>query len=1029
MGKIYVFLIACFFWFNYSFSQGINVSGTVTESDTGIPLPGVNIIVKGTTTGTSTDFDGNFTLQNVPENSVLVFSYIGFTTQEVTASSNMLVQLLPDSQALDEVVVIGYGAQKKKEVTGAVAVLDSEDIQKFSPVRVEQALQGQVPGVNITSNSGSPGSGLNIRIRGITTNGDNAPLILVDGNRISDLSVLNPNDIKSINVLKDATAGIYGVQAANGVILITTKTGRTDSELKFELDAYTGFQTTSNKIDLLNPRDFAIYVNDAANRTEFYVYPSSGTDWQDEVFENAPISSFNFSASGGTKKAAYSGGISYLNQDGIVGGDKNNYERLTARINFQYDILENLKLTANGLHTISEKQNLQENGIGAVLYNAVNINPTMPVYQEGGWPFALANDISQIEIINPVAQIANTYNTSRVAKWGGVAGLDYTFLDNFKVTSRFQGNHANVRDDVFRPEVFYGNGKAANVGNINDDLITNEVIDFGADYTDFTWDNYITYTNTFNDKHDLTVLLGTSLFRTKGSFYGIIGRTDSGTNLLGQTVWDPGMVREPRFTEAALENGADWYDTRLSSAFSRVQYSYKSKYLLSFVMRRDVSSQFSSQDGNNVGYFPSGSVGWNVSEENFMEKVNWINNLKLRASYGVIGNDRIQSFAYVTRLDGQATIAANSFSLLFGLAPGTPGNPDLKWEEQETANIGLDLGLFSNRLNVSMDVYRKQTKDLLLAPQASAVTGVGAPGSGPSVVNAGTVRNTGVEFALNYSENFTEDFKFNFNFNFTTIDNEVVSLNGRTTPVGGEYGVGINQTGITRMQPGLPLGHFYGYQTDGIYQTQAEIDALNAAAPSGTYSTIGNVEPGDLRFVDTNGDGEITAEDRTNIGDPIPDVTFGLSIGFNYKNIDFSANAFASVGNDMIRDYERKDLYANRGTYMLDRWQGTGTSNSIPRAVSGANVNTDVFSDFHVEDASFLRLQNVQLGYTFGEKCNKYLGIDKLRLYVSGNNLFTLSDYYGYDPSANTGAPLGGGIDKGFYPVAASYLFGVNLNF
>ena len=1014
--------------------QNISISGIVTEASSGQPLPGVNVIIKNTAKGASTDFDGKFTLDDVPLNSIVVISYIGYQSQEIIVENEqpLTIQLQEDAEALSEVVVIGYGTQKKKEVTGAVSVLDSKAIEKLNPVRVEQAIQGQVAGVNVTSNSGSPGSGLNIRIRGITTNGNNAPLILVDGNRITDLSVLNPNDIKTINVLKDATAGIYGVQAANGVILITTKSGRTNSELNFQIDTYSGFQVTSKKMDLLNARDFAIYVNDAADATEFFVYPDSGTDWQDEVFEVAPITDFSLNVSGGTEKSAFSAGVSYLNQDGIVGGEKNNYERLTGRINYQYDILDNLKLTANTLLTKSEKNNLAEGGIGAVLYNAVNINPTMPVRDENG-VFAFANDISQIEIINPVAQIADSYNTSKVERYSGVIGLDYTFWENFTVTSRFQGNHANVRDDVFRPEVYYGNGKGANtvssLSALEDDVVFNEVVDFGADYTDFTWDNLITYTNTFNDKHVLTVLLGTSLYRTKGRFYGDIGRTEIGTNEPGQSIYDDGMVRQPRFTEAALENGADWFDARLSSLFTRIQYNYKGKYLLSAVLRRDVSSQFSSQDGNNVGYFPSGSIGWNISDEAFMKEVNWINNLKLRASYGVIGNDRIPAFAFVTRLDGQATIDVGSDDLLFGLAPGRPGNPDLKWEEQETANIGLDLRFWDNKINITADAYRKQTKDLLLTPQASGITGVGAPATGPSVVNAGTVRNTGFEFAIGYNDNFSDDFKFNLNFNFTTIDNEVISLNGRTTPVGGEYGVGINQTGITRMVPGLPLGHYYGYATDGIYQTQAEIDALNATAPSGSYSTIGDVAPGDLKFVDTNGDGEITADDRTNIGNPIPDATFGLNIGFSYKNIDFSANAFASIGNDMIRDYERKDLYANRGTYMLERWQGTGTSNSVPRAVSGANVNTDVFNDFHVEDASFLRLQNVQIGYTFGEKLVNSLGVNSFRVYVSGNNLFTISDYFGFDPSANTGAPLGGGIDKGFYPVAASYLLGINLNF
>jgi TonB-linked SusC/RagA family outer membrane protein len=1039
--KIKIFAFFALFLCTAVHGQNVDVSGTVTEASSGQPLPGVNVLVKDTTKGASTDFDGNFTLNDVPLNSIIVVSYLGFITQEITIknANPLSIVLQEDAQSLNEVVVIGYGTQTKKEVTGAVSVLDSKSIEKLNPVRVEQAIQGQIAGVNITSNSGSPGSGLNIRIRGITTNGDNAPLILVDGNRISDLSVLNPNDIESINVLKDATAGIYGVQAANGVILITTKSGRKNTGLKFQLDTYTGQQFTSKKIDLLNARDFAIYVNDAADATEFFVYPNSGTDWQDEVFERAWISNVNFNVTGGSEKSAYSAGISYLNQDGIVGGSKNNFERLTARINYQYDILPNLKLTANGLHTLSEKQNLAEGGIGAVLYNAVNINPTMPVFNPNDDPeldyddYALANDISQIEIVNPVAQINDTYNTSRVARWSGVFGLDYTFWDSFTVTSRFQGNHANVRDDIFRPEVYYGGGKSLNTVNsfaaLSDDVVFNEVVDFGADYTDFTFDNYITYEKTFNDAHHVTALLGTSYYRTYGSFYGDVGRTEMGTNEEGQTIYDPGMERQPRFTDADIENGADWFDSRLFSTFTRVQYDYKGKYLLSFLMRRDLSSQVSKKDNNRVGYFPSGSIGWNVSDEDFMKNINWIDNLKLRASYGIIGNDRIPGFQYITRLNGQATIDDGNNNLLFGLAPGTPGNPDLKWETQETANFGIDLRFLNNKLNITTDYYRKQTKDLLLAPQASAVTGVGAPGTGFTFVNAGTVRNKGLEFAIGYNDKIGKDFSFNINFNMTTIDNEVISLNDRETPVGGEYGVGLGITDITRMQPGLPLGHYYGYKTDGIYQTQAEIDALNATAPSGTYSTIGDVAPGDLIFVDTNGDGEITAEDRTNLGDPIPDVTFGFNIGFTYKNIDFSANAFASVGHEMVRNYERKDLYANRGTYMLDRWQGTGTSNSVPRAVAGANINTDQFSDFYVEDASFLRLQNVQIGYTFGEKFNSIVGVDKFRIYLSGNNLFTLTDYFGFDPSANSGAPLGGGIDNGFYPVAASYLLGINLNF
>ena len=1009
------------------------VSGTVTEADSGAPLPGATVVVKGTNIGTTTDFDGVFQLSGVSGDATLVISYIGFDTQEVAVNnaSNLSIALSSAASALEEIVIIGYGTQSKKEVTGAVSVIDSKTIQKLNPVRAEQALQGQVPGVNITSQSGSPGSGFNIRIRGITTNGNNAPLILVDGNRIVDLNAVNPNDIATINIIKDATAGIYGVQAANGVILITTKSGGKNTDLTFQFSAYTSLQETSKKLDLMNSFDFAQYINDAADRTEFFVYPQQGTDWQDEVFEVAPMSELNLSGYGGGEKSSYAFGVSYLDQDGIVGGSSNNYERVTARMNYKYDILDNLEVSANVFYFEGSKQNLPEGGIGSVLYNAVNLNPTMPVYDVDG-NFALANDVSQIELINPVAQIANTYNTSQGSRFSGIFGLEYSFWGNFKATSKFNYNDATVLDDAFRPEQNYGNGKAANV-------IGNEIIENGANYTDWMWDNYITYDNTFNDVHNLKVLLGTSLYQTEGLFYGNTGRTTTGTNQPGQTLSDVGMVVTPRFNEADLAVGADWFDSRISSAFTRVQYSYQDKYLFSAALRRDVSSQFAAANGNNIGYFPSGSVGWNIAEEEFMQNIDWINQLKIRGSYGIIGNDRIGSFGFVTRLNGQATVDpgdnVNTIDdLLYGSAAGTLGNTILKWEEQETANIGVDLRLFDQKLIITADAFRKKTKDLLLSPQASALTGISAPGSGVPFVNAGTVQNQGIEIALGYYGTTGDDFNYNINFNFTIIDNEVLSLNGRTTPVGGEYGVGLGITDITRMAPGFALGSYYGYKTNGIYQTQAEIDAFDLAAAAlhgdgENYSTIGDIVPGDLRFVDMNGDGQITAADRTNIGDPIPDLEMGLNLGFTYKNFDFNAYAFASLGHELVRDYERKDLYANRGTYMVERWQGSGTSNSNPRAVSGANINTDQFSDFHVEDASFLRLQNVQLGYDFTSLLNEDLGIKKLRFYVSGNNLFTLTDYKGYDPSANTGAALGGGIDKGFYPVAKTYLLGINLDF
>ena len=893
---------------------------------------------------------------------------------------------------------------------------------------MEQALQGQVAGVNITSSSGSPGSGANIRIRGISTNGDSRPLILVDGNVIEDLSAINPNDIKSVNVLKDATAGIYGVRAANGVILIVTKSGRKDSPLKFTVDSFYGFQQTASYLDLMKPYDFAQYVNDASGKTKFTVYPETGTDWQKEVFQTAPMLSTNVSASGGTEKSAYSFGVSYLDQEGIVGLDKSGYSRLTSRLSYQYDLTDDLKLSTTAIYTHSEKNNLPENGIGAVLYNAVNLNPDLAVYDENG-DYSLVKDIKQIEIINPLAQIENTHNKSIVDKISATFGVDYTFLENFKVSSKFQMNHAVVLDDTFLPNAYYGPGKGNNRS-------TNEVIDFGAVYDDYTWDNYITYTNTFNEDHNLNVLLGTSIFNTEGLYYGAIGRQlkDGSNSVADATIENTEGIGSPRFQPESIALGANVFQSRLASIFARFQYNYQGKYLLSGVVRRDGSSKFGPE--NKFGYFPSGSIGWNVSEEDFLQNSSWLSSLKLRASYGIIGNDRIRDFVFLSRLNGEAVYSSNDeveeADLLRGVAEGGLSNPEVRWEKQKTANIGLDAAFLDNRINITVDAYTKETEDLLIAPQVSGVLGASAPGSSAPFVNAGTVQNKGLEFRIAYDDNIGEDFKFNTSFNISTNENEVLFVESENGfQQGGDYGVGLGII-TSRMEAGHPIGYFYGYETDGLYQNQAEIDALDALAfdeDGESISYHSGAEPGDLKFVDTNGDGKITEEDKTNIGDPIADMTMGFNLGFNYKNIDFSASAFASLGGDMVRDYERKDTYANRGTYMLDRWTGEGTSNTVPRATSGKSINTDEFSDFLVEDASFLRIQNIQVGYTFDQSTIAKIGMEKVRVYISANNVHTFTNYQGYDPSASSGSPIGAGIDKGFYPVAATYMLGLNLKF
>jgi TonB-linked SusC/RagA family outer membrane protein len=968
-----------------------------------MPIPGVNVVVKNTTKGTVTDFDGNFTISNVQSGATLILSYLGYVTKEVvvTNSSKLTIQLQEDLAKLDEVVVIGYGTQTKKEITGAVSVVSSESIEALKPTRIEQALQGQVTGVNITSQSGTPGGGSTISIRGVATNGDNRPLILVDGNVIEDLSVLNPSDIQNINILKDATAGIYGVRAANGVILIKTKTGRKNMPITVEYNAYGGFQQTTRKIPVLNATEYAAIVNEAfaagGNAPPFSDLASLGvgTDWQDLVFENAPITNHSISFSGGTKKSAYAYSGSFLTQDGIVGGSKSNFTRFTNNLNYTLDFLDNFKLTSGLTLMRTNKRNLPENSNSSVLFNAINMAPTFAVYDENG-DYTLAEGLGG-EVINPLAQIDDTFDRGKVTKLSGNAGLSYNFLNHFTVQSNIQFNYSEVASKVFNPIAYFGSGKNSNVDR-------SSVFEGLNYYRDYTFDAFVKYENKINDIHNINVLFGTSIFKTTGEFTGATGFDiidNSYVNANLDQAFDVENIN--RFTGRNAT-----FDSRLLSYFTRVQYDYKGKYLLSAVVRRDGSTKFGPR--NRFGIFPSGSIGWVMSDEDFLKDSSFINLLKLRASYGILGNDRIPDYRYVSLLNGEGTYIFDDIEYI-GTASGGISNPEIRWEKQKTFDIGLDLRFLNNKIDITTDYFKRRTEDLLVIPEVSGLLGTG----GAPVVNGGTVENSGLEFAIGYSENFSDNFKFSVKYNVTYLKNKVLFVDTDTGYLTGG-GFGISQPAPSRMEAGFPMGYFYGYQTAGIFQNQEEINA----------SAIGDIapEPGDIKYVDQNNDGVITEDDRVNIGNPLPDATMGLSISIDFKNFDFSAYAFSSVGNEIVRNYERGQQLTNRTNSYLARWTGEGTSNTFPRVSNGATPN-NLFSDFYVEDGSFVRLQNAQLGYTFNTSENSK--ISKLRIYVSGNNLFTLTKYKGFDPTASSGAPLGGGIDQGFYPSAKTYLLGINL--
>ena len=998
---------------SFAFSQNFDVSGTVLDGS-GLSLPGVNVKVKSSSQSTTTDFDGSFKLLAVPKGTIIVFSYIGFKTQEVAVSGTKItVKMSDDARSLDEVVVIGYGSQKKREVTGAVSVVDSKTLEILKPIKVEQALQGTVSGVNVTTQSGAPGAKLDIRIRGIATNGENGPQAIIDG-YVGDLSLLNPNDIETITVLKDAQAAIYGTIGANGIILITTKMGKKNSQTKVSLNSYSGFQEASRKLPMLDATEYALLLNESyANGGKALPYPNvsglgKGTDWQKEVLgTGVPILNTDLTISGGSEKITYAISGSHLDQEGIVGQDKSGFLRNTARIALGADLSDKFKIKTNVIYTYFNRKSINENGLGSVLFNALNVPATIAPYDANG-DFTLVPSTTGLgtEIINPLAQIANTYNDYNYKKLNGNFGFDYKIFKGFTLSSSIGFNTSNSEGKTFDKQVSYG-GKVF-------DVQRSSVTQGAVNDNNYSFDLFGTYNTKIADNHNIVGTLGTTIFKEWGN-----GLFATGFDVPNNS-WDFADISLTKGISETLTNSSYVYDQRRLSYFGRVQYDYKGKYLLSAMLRRDSSTKFGP--GNKVGYFPSFTGGWVISDEGFFGESKAISFLKLRASYGTLGNDQIPNYGYLGLLTGEATYVFDG-ALVNGIATGQVPNPDLKWEEARKFDVGLDMKFLNDKLFVVADYFIDTRNDLLIPNiPVSGITGTGAPGASAPTLNAGSVRNSGFEFSIDYKEKFSDSFSMSVGYNVTFLKNEVLEVNNGTGFIeGGNFGVG--QPAPSRMEVGKPLGYFYGYKTDGIFQNQAEVDAHPSQLALGA-----NAAPGDLRYVDSNGDGVIDTKDKANIGDPIPDATMGFNVQLNYKNLDFALYTFASVGNDMVRNYERTLSDANRLDYVLDRWTGQGTSNSTPRVTTGATANT-VFSDYYVEDASYFRIQNIQLGYTLSPNISQKAGITKLRIYTGVNNLYTFTKYKGFDPGASNGAPIGGGIDYGFYPIPRTYLLGLNINF
>ena len=1048
-----LFLLSAFIMSITAFAQS---SGTVTDEN-GDPIIGASVIESGNAkNGTVTDIDGHFTI-DVAEGRDLVISYIGYETQTVPARRNMTVVLKEDHQMLSDVVVIGYGVQKKSVVTASIAKVAAEDLEGKSPVRVDNALKGLAAGVNVTSSSGQPGAAPKVRIRGAGTINDSDPLYIVDGMPMGQggIDYLNPNDIESIEVLKDAASGaIYGSRAANGVILVTTKKGK-KGKANISYNFSQGWQSSWRKRDVTSATDYAIlqnemYVNggsaplyaDPYHLTDANGDPINGfgTDWQELVFnDNAPVQNHDVSVSGATDKLNYFLSMGYYTQEGIVGGNygKSNYNRMSLRSNNIYNVydmsdernfLNKLDITVNLSYSRIKATGISENSEwGTILGSALYMSPLLPVTLKGdiaqrqidnyasydllrdanGDPYTIPNYLgSYQEMNNPVAMLAVPETKNWTHKFVPQFVFDLQLWDNLKYHFNYSADLAFWGSDGAVRSLYYlsGNNKQEHTSAS------------ASKYQSTTWqlENTLTYDKTFGD-HSFAVVLGQSAMKSKGDYlsgnrWNLVNPDKPSINYATGDVVD-GIAQ---FGVA----GAPWAEHTLSSLFARLSYNYAERYMLQATVRRDGSSRFGTN--NRYATFPSVSLGWNLRNEPFMDgKASWLSTAKLRASWGKNGNESIGDFRYtvLTAMGNNVLLGKDALKYIGSKANGL-ANPDLKWEESEQTDIGIDLGFLNNALTFTADYYIKKTNGMLLTQPIPSYVGETKP-----IGNVGDMENSGFEFELGYKFHIA-DARFAIKGNATYLHNELKNLGNDTGYLDYDSVQGISGGG-TRAMNGEPFPFFFGYKTDGIFQTMDEVNAY-------TNSTGGLIQPdarpGFVRFVDVNGDGAITPDDRTNIGNGTPTWTFGLNFNAEWKGFDFNLFLQGVSGADVLDGTYRSDVYSgNYPTWMLDRWTGPGTSNKYPMLMLGDDVNWRM-SDLYIHDASYCRIKNISLGYTLPQTLTKKFFVERLRFFVMAENLATWTKYWGFDPEISSGG-TSLGVDRGIYPQARTYTIGFNITF
>lgn len=1019
MKKALFFVLMVCFALGIQAQTTMHVSGTVKDAITNEGLIGVTVLVVETGAGTITDIDGNFEL-SVPVNSTLRVSYVGYSVQEIALTDQTVLEinLQPETQLMDELVVVGYSAQKKSTLTGAVAPVNMDDMERRRVADVRQALQGQVAGVQVTQSTGAPGDEINIRIRGEGTIGNNNPLYIVDGVPTRELAFINPSDIESMTVLKDASAAaIYGSRASAGVIVITTKSG-VAGKTSFEVNYYGGIHYATNLPTMLNSEQYMNVVEKAWNNAGYSgTNPYTGdkgrsdfadTDWLDELFEPGYSQNIQMTASGGSDKLQYLLSAGYVSQDGIVVYDNDKYNRFNFRTNINASLTERIRVGTNMQLSYAIQDKLSSKGDSpGIIRHAMLRPPVIPVYKSSDDPtYSEQNPFTDLPFYkhnnrdtggwesdkyewtqNPVALAYFTDDTrSHFKTFGNIFG-EISFLPEKELTFR---TNAGIDLNYLHDKAFYANFGDDDGGGSQIDRglgrqnRPNGLNEYRGEELTFTWNNTLSYDKQFN-LHSLNALAGSEFITNYGSGISASRR---------RYEYDSEKFRYIDFgsTEQDLWNGGSGSEWALMSYFTSLTYVYDMKYMLTANFRADASSRFAEK--NRWGYFPSLSVGWKLSEEDFMKKQDWLSDLKLRASVGQLGNQEIDNYAYLTLIkkDGDKYLISRY------------GNSDLKWETTTQYNIGLDAGIFRNRLYFTVDYFQKNTTDILLPISLPSIVG----DVEPTIVNAGEVSNRGWEFGITL-RNSENAFKYNINANLSTVKNQVEKLHPNLPSLVGS---------VTRTEPGQPLNAYYGYVFEGIYQNTNEITTHlhNTTNPTAL--------PGDIRFKDLNEDGKIDDNDRDFIGDPNPGLLYGLNFSGSYKNFDM-AILFQGVGsveryNDAkkIVDYDTRPF--NYTTNILNAWDGEGSTNAVPRVSFTDNGSSRVSSIF-VEDASYFRLKNIEFGYSF--KNIKRIGMENVRIYVSGQNLFTLTNYTGLDPESTDL------IDMGTYPQSRSFIAGINLFF